>query len=34
MTSEMRAKGGPMFVIEKKLYSVTHAEIGACLLGL
>ena len=34
VTSEMRAAGGPMSVIEGRLYGVTHAEIGAYLLGL
>jgi len=31
---QMRAEGKPMHAVEQELYGVTHAEVGAYLLGL
>lgn len=34
VVTSMRADGEPMYVVEERLWGVTHAEIGAYLLGL
>ncbi len=34
VTAELRTCDEPMYAVEQRIFGVTHAEIGACLLGI